>query len=128
MKLGGTMKNLVAIMLLAAVAAYGQAPSSAQGNTAPQLQDQQQQTAPAPQQQPAAAPEAQATPQPTTAPETVSKPQPTIATTNRLEAFNGPTLSEIYCSGFITREPIHPVGTAMAGSNSPEQAAYGDHG
>ncbi|HJW98819.1 MAG TPA: OmpA family protein [Terriglobales bacterium] len=147
------MKNLLAVLLLAAAAAYGQDPTPAQGSTSQQLQDQQQQAAPtqqtaAPEQAPAqqtapaqstpepaaqqqtapqqSAPqtEAQPTPQSVTAPDRAPRQQPIVAKTNLVAAFNGPTLSEVYCSGFITKHSIHPVGTAVAGSGAPEQAAY----
>jgi len=48
-------------------------------------------------------------------------PQPNISTTNKIERFNGPTLSEVYCAGFITRQEVHPVATVIDDWRAPEQ-------
>ena len=50
--------------------------------------------------------------------------QPQVAATNLAQRFNGPTLSEIYCAGFITKQGVHRSGTVVAGSNAPEQVDY----
>jgi outer membrane protein OmpA-like peptidoglycan-associated protein len=44
------------------------------------------------------------------------------------ELFHGPTLSEIYCAGFISKEKLKPSGTMVAGNYSPDQAQYTENG
>src|SRR3954452_1325597 len=101
------MKKLLAVSLLAAGAAVAQTQATPQGNPPQQLQNQQQEAAPAPAQ--AQAPAAQP-----------------IASTNLGQKFNGPTKSEVYCSGFITKQ-LHPSATIVAGSNAPDQALHSDY-
>jgi outer membrane protein OmpA-like peptidoglycan-associated protein len=114
------MRIIFAATLLAAtVWAQDQAPAPA---NPPQPQQDQQQATPA---QPQAAP----APTPSTS-ETAPPPAsqtPAIARTNLTESFNGPTLSEIYCAGFITNQSVKASGTVLAGNESPEQANYSDH-
>jgi len=97
----------------------------------------QQPTTPQPETQPstpqpstAQPPAVEQTPAPQTAtPQTVAPtetpkpatPPPSIATTNALQHFNGPTLSEVYCAGFVTKEEIHPIARVIDDSNAPEQ-------
>jgi len=111
------MRIIFAVSLLAATMwAQDQAPAPA---SPPPPQQDQQQAAPA-QQQVAPAPSSEsAPPAPTQA--------PAIARTNLSETFNGPTLSEIYCAGFITNQTVKASGTVLAGNESPEQANYTDH-
>src|SRR5689334_8796109 len=123
------MRTILAVSLLAAVAAWAQDQPAAQTSTPPQT-DTQQQTAPAqpqaaPQQAPATTPtqQTEAAPAPTQAPAATTQ-QPAIRRTNLTELFNGPTLSEVYCAGFISKDSIKPIGTVLAGNNSPEQVHY----
>jgi len=76
--------------------------------------------APAAQQEPAPQP---AAPQPVTPDATPRQlqSQPRISTTNKVERFNGPTMSEVYCAGFVTRQEVHPVATVIDDSRAPEQ-------
>ena len=74
-----------------------------------------QQETPAP--QPAA-------PQPAAQPESAPKPpqpQASISTTNKIERFNGPTLAEVYCAGFITKQEVHASAIVIDDSRAPEQ-------
>jgi len=127
------MRTILAVLLLAAAAgAQGQNPAQANqaSPTDPQQPATVQHPADAPQQvQPA--PPTQAQPAPPTseaaAPAPQPQQQPSIARTNLVELFNGPTMSEIYCAGFITREAVRGTGTVVAGSHSPEAAHYVDH-
>jgi outer membrane protein OmpA-like peptidoglycan-associated protein len=98
------MKTVIAVPLLMASAAFAQNQAPAQGNQPPQQLQNQQQAEP-----------------PVQAP-----PQPKIARTNLVEKFNGPTLAEIYCSGFITKKAIQASGRVVAGYMAPEQAGYGN--
>ena len=92
----------MAVCLLAASAALAQDQVSSPGNPPPQqLQNQQQPTPPA-----------------------QAPTRPTIATTNRVELFNGPTLEEIYCSGFITKKAVRPSGRVITGYGAPYEVAY----
>lgn len=132
------MRQILAVSLLAATAAFGQDQTPVPAPPPPQVQSQQPAAAPV---QPSQTPQSQdqtPTPapaqpqvqnqQPATPPVQPSQPpQSKIATTNLSEVFNGPTLSEIYCSGFITRQAIHPSGTILAGYRAPEQVAYVEH-
>jgi len=92
----------MAVCVLAASAALAQDQATSPGNPPPQQLQNQQQPAP-PSQAPAS---------------------PTIATTNRVELFNGPTLAEVYCSGFITKKGVHPSGTVVTGYGAPYEVAY----
>ena len=111
-------------------AAPQQAPAVPQTQSAPQQAPSASQTqstgtppqqAPAPAQtQPAEAAPAQTAPAPAQ--------QPAIHRTNLSELFEGPTLSEIYCAGFISKDTIKPSGTMVAGNHSPDQAQYTENG
>jgi len=106
------MRYLFAVSLLAATAAFAQNQAPAQGSPSAQpLQTQQQPSAPP-------ATESQAPP----------PAQPRIAATNLVERFNGPTLAEIYCAGFITKNALRPSATVVAGNNAPEQVGYSNGG
>jgi len=144
------MREIIAVSLLAATAAFAQDQAPAQSTPPPQVQNQQPDAAPA--QTPSPAP---SQPQPSTPPPQVQNQQPgaappqapaqtpaqppaqvpaqpptqqQFARTNLVENFNGPTFSEVYCAGFITKNALHPSGTVVAGYESPEQAGYTDHG
>ena len=100
------MRNLIAVSLLAASALFAQDQAPAAGSPPPQqLQSQQQPATPSP-----------------------APSQPQIARTNLAESFNGPTLSEIYCAGFITKNSLRPSGTVVAGAQAPEQVGYTNQG
>ncbi|HVH88427.1 MAG TPA: hypothetical protein VM912_17030, partial [Terriglobales bacterium] len=123
------MRTILAVSLLAAVAAWAQdqTPTTGQGSQPPQPEAQQQA---APVQPPAASqpPAQQAAPTSEAAvPPPQPKQQPAISRTNLVELFHGPTLSEIYCAGFISKESLRPSGTVVAGSHSPEAADYVDN-
>lgn len=47
--------------------------------------------------------------------------QPSISTTNKVEKFNGPTMSEVYCAGFITKQEVRAIATVIDESRAPEQ-------
>jgi outer membrane protein OmpA-like peptidoglycan-associated protein len=94
------MRNLLAVLLLIATAGYPQEQTSAPANPQQQLQSQQL-TAPQP-----------------------KAPQPQIAATNLAQRFNGPTISEVYCAGFISKRGIHASGEVLAGSEAPDQVDY----
>ena len=132
------MRYILAVSLLAATPLFSQDQTPAQSSSPEQLQTQQQ--APPPQ-QPAPSqesPSQPATPQPPPqaapsqeAPSQPAPPQPApqaapprVAATNLPQRFNGPTLADIYCSGFITRQDVHVSGTVIAGNYAPEQVAY----
>jgi len=97
------MRTLIAVTIFAAATAFAQEQPPASGTAAPSPQPQQQQAAPA--QQPQTAPQ-----------------QP--AATNLVEEANAPTLSEIYCSGFVSKKSVSPSGTIVGGDLSPETTAY----
>ena len=80
---------------------------------------------PAVEQTPASQPAAPQAIAPTEAPKPTT-PAPNVSTTNKVERFNGPTLSEIYCAGFVTREEVHPVATVLDDSRAPEQVRSHD--
>lgn len=147
------MKHPLAAILLLATAALAQdqttTPATKQSNAPAEQQNQQQAVPPvqqAPTEQPAQQPPAPTQPetqapavQPQPTPESVapptappteapkqSTPQPAIATTNKIEQFNGPTISEVYCAGFITKQEIHPIATVMDDSRAPEQVRSHD--
>ena len=155
------MKNLRAVSLLAAAAAWAQdqpapqtsappstetqqqaAPAQPQGApqqapATPQTQTQPAETPPAPAQPQAAPQQAPAAPQtqtqpvettPAPAPAPAAQQQPAIRRTNLTELFHGPTLSEVYCAGFISKEKLKPSGTMVAGNHSPDQAHYSESG
>ncbi|PYX96110.1 MAG: hypothetical protein DMG63_17685 [Acidobacteria bacterium] len=92
-----------------------QPPAAQQPETqAPPAQAPAAQAAPVPQQAP--------TPEP--APENLAKPtqaQPSIAKTNKVELFRGPTLSDVYCSGFITKQDVHASAIVIDDARAPEQ-------
>ena len=126
------MRNLLAVSLLAAAAAWAQDQPAAQTSAPPSTQTQQQPAPAQPQTAPQQAPSAQQT-QPTetqTAPAQApaAQPQPAIRRTNLTELFHGPTLSEVYCAGFISKEKLKPSGTMVAGNYSPDQAQYTENG
>ncbi|HWC17352.1 MAG TPA: OmpA family protein [Terriglobales bacterium] len=117
------MRTILPAVLLATSAIWAQDQTTAPVNQPPQTETQQQpavvqQPAPPQQTQPAA-PAAEVSAQP--------KPQAAIARTNLVELFNGPTMSEIYCAGFFTKESVRGTGTVLAGNHSPEAAHYVDH-
>ena len=138
------MRNLIAVWLLAAAAAWAQDQPAPQ-TSAPQSTETQQQPAPA---QPQAAPQQTPAPPQTSptetapapapaqapavqqqpAPQQPSQQQPAIRRTNLTELFHGPTLSEVYCAGFISKEKLQPSGTMVAGNHSPAQAQYRENG
>ena len=95
------MRNLLAVSLLTATTVIAQNQAPAPGNPPQQLQNQQQ-TAPL-------------------------APQPKVSSTNLPEAFLGPTKSEIYCSGFISKQAVHASGTIVAGNYAPEQASSAEY-
>ena len=126
------MRNLLVVSLLAAAAAWAQDQPAPQTSVPPSTETQQQ---PAPAQPQAAPQQAPVAPlaQPTeTAPSPAQAPaaqqQPAIRRTNLTELFHGPTLSEIYCAGFISKEKLKPSGTMVAGNHSPDQAHYSESG
>ena len=87
---------------------------------------QQPETQAPPAQVPAAqpAPVPQQAPTPEPAPENLAKPtqaQPSIAKTNKVELFRGPTLSDVYCSGFITKQDVHASAIVIDDARAPEQ-------
>lgn len=98
------MRTLIAVTIFAAATAFAQEQPPASGTAAPSSQPQQQQAAPAQQQ-----------------PQTAQQPP---AATNLVEEANAPTLSEIYCSGFVSKKSISPSGTIVGGDLSPETTAY----
>src|SRR6185437_10450357 len=125
------MRNLLAVSLLAAAAAWAQDQPVPQTSASPS--QTQQQPAPAqPQAAPQQAPAAQQTQPTETAPAPAQTPaaqqQPAIRRTNLTELFHGPTLSEVYCAGFISKEKLKPSGTMVAGNESPNQAQYTEGG
>ena len=125
------MRNLLAVSLLAAAAAWAQDQPVPQTSASPS--QTQQQPAPAqPQAAPQQAPAAQQTQPTETAPAPAQTPaaqqQPAIRRTNLTELFHGPTLSEVYCAGFISKEKLKPSGTMVAGNYSPDQAQYTENG
>lgn len=93
------MKPTLLILLLGASAALAQAPAQTSAPAAPQAA---QSNAPAQQ----------------------TKQAPQIAFSNRVEEFNGPTMSEVYCSGLINKQALKPSGVVLAGYRAPEQTAY----
>lgn len=99
------MRTLIAVTIFAAATAFAQEQPPASGTAAPSSQPQQQQAAPAQQQPPTA-------------------PQQPPAATNLVEEANAPTLSEIYCSGFVSKKSVSPSGTIVGGDLSPETTAY----
>jgi outer membrane protein OmpA-like peptidoglycan-associated protein len=115
------MRTILAVSLLAAASVWAQDQAPAQANP-PQPQQDQQQAAPPQQPQPVPP---QATPGEAT-PQAQPSHAPAIALTNLAQTFNGPTLSEIYCAGFITSQAVKPSGTIVAGNESPEEANYVD--
>src|SRR5581483_3351023 len=126
------MRNLLAVSLLAAAAAWAQDQPAAQ-TSAPPATETQQQAAPAqPQTTPQQAPAAPQTQPTETAPAPAQAPdvqqQPAIRRTNLTELFKGPTMSEVYCAGFISKEKLKPSGTMVAGNYSPDQAQYTENG
>ena len=125
------MRNLLAVSLLAAAAAWAQDQPAPQTSAAPSTQTEQQAPAP-PQAAPQQAPAAQQTQPTETAPPPAQTPaaqqQPAIRRTNLTELFHGPTLSEVYCAGFISKEKLKPSGTMVAGNYSPDQALYTENG
>ena len=105
-----------------------QQPATPQPTTQPETQPSPTQP-PAVQQTPTPEP---AAPQPVPPAEATSKqttPQPTVSTTNMVERFNGPTMSEVYCAGFITKQEIHASAIVADDSHAPEQvrAAEGSY-
>jgi len=50
-----------------------------------------------------------------------------IATTNKVERFNGPTTSEVYCSGFFTKQDVHASAIVIDDSRAPEQVRSAEH-
>lgn len=95
------MRNLIAVSLLTVTALFAQDQAQVPGNPPPQqLQDQQQ-----------------ATPPP-------APPQPAIARTNLVENFNGPTMAEIDCAGFMTKNGVHRAGTVVGGYGAPDLVNY----
>lgn len=87
---------------------------------APATQQPEPQPTPTPVQQAPAQPPA---PQPTPQAETPKppQPQPVISTTNKIERFNGPTMSEVYCAGFITKQQVRASATVIDDFRAPEQ-------
>ncbi len=108
------------------------APQTQPAETAPQqqapaaTQTQPAQTTPQQAPTPAQPQPTEAAPAQTTAPAPAQ--QPAIRRTNLSELFKGPTLSEIYCAGFISKETIKPSGTMVAGNHSPDQDQYTENG
>ena len=91
---------MLTVMLLGAIAVYGQDQTPAAGNAPAQsLQSQQQPAAP-----------------------------PQIARTNLVELFNGPTVTEVYCAGFISKGTARASGTVVQGYEAPEQVHYSEGG
>jgi len=95
------MRYTLAVSLLLATAALAQDPAPSQ-NSAPQQSQSQQ----------------QATPQPP------APPSPQVPTTNLPPGVKGPTLAEVYCAGFITKQSVGASGVIVAGNYAPEQVAY----
>jgi outer membrane protein OmpA-like peptidoglycan-associated protein len=98
-----------------------QAPTQTQQQpTTPQTQ---QPVPPQTQQQPTPETQQPAPPQ-TQQPTTPQPPSPQVSTTNLPQAVKGPTIAEIYCSGFVTKQSVHASGVIVAGNYAPEQVAY----
>ena len=93
------MKTTIALLLLGIIAAYGQDQAPAAGNPPAQSLQSQQQPA-----------------------------QPQVSRTNLVELFNGPTLSEIYCAGFMTKSAVRAGGTVVQGAEAPDQVHYTENG
>ena len=128
------MRNLLAVSLLAAATVWAQDQPATQ-TSAPQSTETQQQPVPtqpqaAPQQAPVAPPTqpTETAPAPALAQTPTAQQQPAIRRTNLTELFHGPTLSEIYCAGFISKGTLKPSGTMVAGNQSPDQAHYSESG
>ena len=125
------MRTLLAVSLLAAAAAWAQ-DQPAQTTPPPSAETQQQPTPAQPQAAPQQSPATQQTQPTETAPAPAQTPtvqqQPAIRRTNLSELFRGPTLSEVYCAGFISKEKLRPSGTMVAGNHSPDQALYTENG
>lgn len=143
------MRYIFAVSLLVATAAFAQEQAPAQNSSPqqnqqqpaspqsapPQLQNQEQPASPQPtppqlqnQEQPASP---QPAPQQLQNQQQPASPQPApsqISATNMPQRFNGPTLSEVYCSGFITKHSVRASGVMIAGNNAPEQVAYATGG
>jgi outer membrane protein OmpA-like peptidoglycan-associated protein len=124
------MKSLVALTLLAGAATFCcSANAQANPQQQPPAAEPQQNVAQPVQQQPAPTPPAEQQPaqqqpaQPQAAPQ---QPAPFIARTNLKQKFNGPTLSEIYCSGFFTKNELKETGNVVGGALSPDQATYAE--
>ena len=109
-----------------------QQPASAPQQPTSEPSAQQQPASQQPEVQPPAAqpPATQQAPAPQPVPEAVAPaeapakpapPQPSISTTNKVEHFNGPTISEVYCSGFLTKQDVHASGIVIDDSRAPEQ-------
>jgi len=126
------MRNLLAVSLLAAAAAWAQDQPAAQTSAPPSTETQQQAAPAQPQTTPQQAPAAPQTQPTETAPAPAQAPdvqqQPAIRRTNLTELFKGPTMSEVYCAGFISKEKLKPSGTMVAGNYSPDQAQYTENG
>src|SRR5690348_7851012 len=126
------MRNLLAVSLLAAAAAWAQDQPVAQTSAPPSTQAEQPPSPAQPQAAPQQAPATQQTqpteitPAPAQTP--MAQQQPAIRRTNLTELFHGPTLSEVYCAGFISKEKLKASGTMVAGNHSPDQAQYTENG
>lgn len=114
------MRTLIAVTIFAAAAAIAQEQPPASGNAAPTSQPQQLQAAPQTQQptQPAAQPV-----EPPAASPLAPATQKPIAT-NLVEEANAPTVSEVYCSGFVSKKAVSAAGTIVGGDLSPETTAF----
>jgi hypothetical protein len=138
------MKSLVALTLLAGAATFccsadaqmnpqqtlaetqqnvSQPAQQAAPAPAPQQSAPTQQSAPAQQSAPTAPPQESA-PVQQPAQQPAPAPAPFIARSNLQAKFNGPTLTEIYCSGFITKGGAKESGIVIGGTLTPDQASY----
>jgi outer membrane protein OmpA-like peptidoglycan-associated protein len=101
-----------------------QPPDTTQQQTPPAQQSPAPEQQPAPPiQQPTATP-AQPDTTPAQQPPAPQLTRPKIATTNAVELFRGPTISEVYCSGFITRQSVKPSAVIVTGYRAPDQIQY----
>jgi hypothetical protein len=121
------MKSLVALTLLAGVASFccsAEAQANAQQPPSAEPQQSVAQPAQAPAQAPVQTPPQDSAQNPAQAP--APAPAPRIARTNLQAKFNGPTLSEVYCSGFIIKAGLKPSGNVIGGALSPDQTSYAE--
>lgn len=66
------------------------------------------------------------TPSPQTAPAAAKPSTPEVARTNAVAVKNAPTETDMYCSGFITKDAVPKSTYIVGGWHSPEQQNFGE--